>query len=92
LVVLSESEISKRLSAIEGWRYVEGAITRSFTFDSFMAGIAFVERVARAAEEADHHPDFDIRYSTVTVSVSSHDVNGITERDFRLASAVNKLA
>ncbi len=57
-----------------------------------MAGIEFVRNVAAAAEDADHHPDIDIRYSTITIAVSSHDVGGITERDFALAATINGLA
>ncbi len=89
---LSESEIETRLADVSGWSYEGGQITRTFSFDTFLGGIEFVGKVAEAAESADHHPDIDIRYSNITVSVSSHDVGGITDRDFNLAEAVNGLA
>ena len=88
----NDQEISTRLSAVQGWDYVDGQLTRTFEFGSFLDAIAFVERVARAAETADHHPDIDIRYSSVRMAVSSHDVGGITDRDFGLAETVSALA
>lgn len=87
----SETEIANRLSEVPGWSYENGLLTQTFSFDSFLAGIDFVGKVAGAAEAADHHPDIDIRYSNITVSVSSHDVGGITERDFALAAQVSGL-
>lgn len=88
----SEDEIASRLSSVPGWSYDGGQLTRTFSFDGFMAAIDFVVKVAAAAEKADHHPDIDIRYSNVKVSVSSHDVGGITDRDFKLADEVSRLA
>lgn len=89
---LSEGEITSRLNAVPGWSYVDGQLTRTFSFDGFLKGIDFVVKVAGAAEKADHHPDIDIRYTDIKVSVSSHDVGGVTERDFKLAAAVSRLA
>ncbi len=88
---LSESEISSKLADVSGWSYEGGQVTRTFSFESFLGGIDFVTRVGQAAEAADHHPDIDIRYSDIKIAVSSHDVGGITERDFRLAAAINGL-
>lgn len=89
---LSNDEIANRLSDLPGWSFEGGQLTRTFSFDGFMTAIAFVDSVAVAAESADHHPDIDIRYSNIKVSVSSHDVGGITDRDFKLATAVSGLA
>ncbi len=88
---MSDSEIESGLSSIPGWSYEDGQLTRSFAFDTFLGGIDFVGKAAQAAEAADHHPDIDIRYSTIKVAVSSHDVGGITDRDFKLAAALNAL-
>lgn len=88
---LSESEVTERLAKVDGWSSDDGQIARTFEFDRFLDGIEFVRKVAVAAETADHHPDIDIRYSTIRVAVSSHDVGGITERDFKLAMAINAL-
>jgi 4a-hydroxytetrahydrobiopterin dehydratase len=88
----SSDEIEKRLSQVPGWNYSDGQIAREFNFGAFMDGIEFVHRVAEIAEQLDHHPDIDVRYSTVRVAVSSHDVGGITDRDFRVADRINALA
>ena len=89
---LTDHQIAEKLKSLPGWTHDGGEIARVFAFDSFMEGIEFVDQVAEAAEEADHHPDIDIRYSKVKVSLSSHDVGGITDRDFRLASHISELA
>ena len=88
MAAYSEQEIVEKLKSLDGWSYEDGQITRSFSFDTFMDGITFVGKVAEAAESADHHPDIDIRYSTIAISVSSHDVGGITDRDFDLARTI----
>ena len=88
---LTEREIRAKLSGVPGWGYEDDHLTRTIEFGSFMDAIAFVERVAHAAESADHHPDIDIRYSSVRIAVSSHDVGGITDRDFALAQVVSEL-
>lgn len=88
---LTDAEIKSKLDGVPGWSFEDGQITRDFNFDTFLGGIEFVVKVAQAAESADHHPDIDIRYSTIKVSVSSHDVGGITDRDFKLAAALNRL-
>ena len=87
----SEQEITEGLSSLPGWQYDGSQIARKFEFDTFLGGIEFVRRVAEAAEAADHHPDIDIRYSSIAIAVSSHDVGGITDRDFRLAAEINAL-
>jgi 4a-hydroxytetrahydrobiopterin dehydratase len=89
---LSNDEITSRLSDVPDWSYDGNQLTRTFSFDGFMPAIDFVGNIATAAEAADHHPDIDIRYSNVKVSVSSHDVGGITERDFKLVAEVSRLA
>ncbi len=89
---LNEAEIASELQKLPGWSFEDGQITRTFNFDSFLSGIEFVRNVAGAAEAADHHPDIDIRYSAIKIAVSSHDVGGITERDFKLAAEVSNLA
>jgi 4a-hydroxytetrahydrobiopterin dehydratase len=89
---LTDHQIAEKLKALPGWAHEGKEITRVFAFDSFMEGIEFVEDVAEAAEEADHHPDIDIRYTKIKVALSSHDVGGITDRDFRLASHISELA
>jgi len=85
---LSDAEITQRLASLPGWARAESRIRRTFSFDDFKGSMAFVNRVAELAEAADHHPDVDIRYSKVTLTLSTHDAGGLTERDFDLAGKV----
>jgi 4a-hydroxytetrahydrobiopterin dehydratase len=67
-------------------------LTKSFTFKRFSDGIDFVQRVARAADKMDHHPDIDIRYTKITTTLSTHDAGGITDKDLTLAGTIEGLA
>jgi 4a-hydroxytetrahydrobiopterin dehydratase len=86
---LSEKEIRKQLPELHGWRVSRGALRCEFNFESFMKALQFVAQVGAMAEEADHHPDIDIRYSTVKLALSTHDAGGISERDFAMARAID---
>ena len=88
---LSDQEIEAALGGLEGWTTDGSALTRSFRFERFADGIAFVRLVARVADEADHHPDIDIRYTTITMRLSTHDAGGITAADVKLAGQINGL-
>jgi 4a-hydroxytetrahydrobiopterin dehydratase len=79
---LSTAEIDARLSSLPGWSRENDAVTRQFTFAGFPDAIAFVTRLAFDAEAADHHPDLQVSYKRVTVTWSSHDAGGVTEKDF----------
>lgn len=85
---LDEGEIARRLASLPGWQRRGGEITRTFAFADFKGSMAFVSRVAELAESMDHHPDIDIRYSKVTLVLSTHDAGGLTARDFTLAEAI----
>jgi 4a-hydroxytetrahydrobiopterin dehydratase len=85
---LSETEITDRLARVPGWERHGGEIRRTFAFADFKGAMAFVNRVAELAEAMDHHPDIDIRYSKVTLALSTHDAGGLTARDFDLAGRV----
>jgi 4a-hydroxytetrahydrobiopterin dehydratase len=75
----------------EGWKIVNGALERSYTFGNFVEALAFVNRVGAAAEEAKHHPDIAFGWGQATIRLSSHDVNAITERDVALARRCDEL-
>jgi 4a-hydroxytetrahydrobiopterin dehydratase len=89
---LDEAAIETELGRVNGWTRDGISITRTFEFPSFMAAIAFVDGVAEAAENADHHPDIDIRYSKVRLTISTHSAGGLTMKDFRLAADADSLA
>ena len=89
---LSDSEIHQALGRLPGWERQGIAIQRSFQFADFAAAMQFVNRVADAAEQANHHPDIDIRYSKVLLVLFSHDSGGVTKRDIRMAERINQIA
>jgi 4a-hydroxytetrahydrobiopterin dehydratase len=88
MTLLSETEIQERLRRLPGWERNGNEIRRSWSFADFAGSLAFVNRVAEIAEAANHHPDIDIRYSKVTLTLSTHDAGGLTARDFALAEAI----
>ena len=82
------------LAKLPGWSEVEGrdAITKTFTFKDFNAAFGFMTRAALVAEKNDHHPEWFNVYKTVTVTLSTHDAGGLTERDIDLALAMDRIA
>ena len=87
---LEQAEIERRLSALPGWEFKDGAISKLYRFKEFMDGIKFLNKVAEMAEAADHHPDVKINYTRVTFSCSTHDQGGVTEKDFKMASQIEE--
>jgi len=87
---LSDLEIQRALGGLAGWSRRGDVLTKTFTFEKFADGIAFVGRVAKKADEMDHHPDIDIRYTKVTLSLSTHDAGGITSSDLKLAERIEQ--
>lgn len=92
MAVLSDTEIREAIGKLAGWQRSGGAIQRIFAFPDFKAAMQFVNQVANAAEEANHHPDIDIRYNKVTMTLVSHDSGGVTQRDVRMAGRINQIA
>jgi 4a-hydroxytetrahydrobiopterin dehydratase len=88
---LSDLEIQRALGTLPGWSRRADVLTKTFTWPAFAQGIAFVTRVAKAADAMNHHPDIDIRYTKVTCALSTHDAGGITERDLELAREIERV-
>lgn len=88
LPVLSDIELKRRLGGLAGWARKGNAITRTFSFDGYPEAVAFVQRSVGPAEAMNHHPDIDVRYNRVIVTLSTHDSGGVTENDLRLAEAL----
>lgn len=82
---LTAAEITTALARVPEWTKRGAAITRTFQFQDFPAAIKFVNAVARLAEAAWHHPDIDIRWNRVALTLTTHDAGGLTRRDFALA-------
>ena len=89
---LTEHDIALRLLTMPGWHFEGDALSRKFELPSFPDAIAFVTRLAFAAEAADHHPDVPTSYKRVTVSWSTHSEGGVTEKDFAGATQSDKIA
>ena len=89
---LTADQIAERLASSPGWTAKDGAISKTYTLSSFPDAIAFVTRLAFDAEAADHHPDLRISYKKVTVTWSTHDAGGLTEKDFAGAKQSDMIA
>lgn len=90
--LLSDIAIQRALGSLPGWARRGGVLQKTYTFPTFPAGIAFVNRVAEAAEAAAHHPDIDIRYTKILCVLSTHSAGGITQKDLDLAQRMDELA
>ena len=88
---LKLSEIANYLKTVNGWKKKGNLIYRYFEFPSFAESIKFTQKVAKLADRMDHHPDIFIQYNKVTLTLSSHDVKGLSKRDFKLARKINQL-
>jgi 4a-hydroxytetrahydrobiopterin dehydratase len=88
---LTVGETAIHLGRVPGWQIETGELARTFQFADFKASLRFVNQVGELAETAGHHPDIDIRYNQVRLSLISHDEGGLTEKDFALAVQVSEL-
>jgi 4a-hydroxytetrahydrobiopterin dehydratase len=89
---LSDIAVQRGLGSLPGWGRKGEVLSKTFQFETFPDGIAFVSRVADAAERAQHHPDIDIRYTKVTCMLTTHDSGGITQKDLDMASEIERAA
>ncbi len=89
--VLSADDARSRLEKLPGWKIEEEMLVKWFGFKDFRSALHFVNRVGELAEKAGHHPDIDIRYNRVRLSLTTHDAEGLTEKDFDLAGGAEKL-
>ncbi|HVA57903.1 MAG: 4a-hydroxytetrahydrobiopterin dehydratase [Gemmatimonadaceae bacterium] len=87
---LSDVEIQRALGAMPGWSRRGETLVKSYTFARFADGIAFVNKVAGIADAMDHHPDIDIRYTKVTLTLATHSAGGITSLDLDLAGKIER--
>ncbi len=90
--VLAETALRAQIADMPGWQVHDGALEKAYSCGDFDGSMAFVNRVAAAAAEADHHPDIAISWDTVTLRWVSHSAGGITERDVEMAGKSDGLA
>jgi len=89
---LSGADIEERLAGLDGWERSGETITKQFDNGDFKGSVDFVNRLTPEAEDMNHHPDLEISWSTVTVSLSTHSEGGLTDNDFELARRIDALA
>lgn len=88
---LTEAQIEESLKALPQWSEAGGVIQRTWQFKDFLHSMRFVSMVADLAEKRQHHPDILVRYNKVTLSLSTHDAGGITQKDFDLAREADEV-
>ena len=88
MATLGDEEITTALAALNGWAREGDEIVKTFDCGSFAAAVAFVVRVGFFAEQADHHPDLDVRWKRVRVALKTHDAGGLSRKDFDLAQEI----
>ena len=89
--LLDDDEIQERLGRLEGWGREGEKIVKTFDHGDFVGSVEFVRRLTTPAEEMNHHPDLEISWSEVKVSITNHSAGGLTDADFELASKIDRL-
>jgi 4a-hydroxytetrahydrobiopterin dehydratase len=92
MTLLGNEEIEAKLSELDGWERRGEAIAKDFGRGDFVGSVKFVDALVAPAEEMGHHPDLEISWDTVTVTLSSHSEGGLTAADFELATKIDALA
>lgn len=88
---LTAKQITEKLASLPEWTKSGGVIQRTFSFPDFVHAMRFVDKVAAEAERVQHHPDIMVRYSKVTLALSTHDVGGISQKDFDFAAGADAI-
>jgi 4a-hydroxytetrahydrobiopterin dehydratase len=89
---LADAEVAERIAKLAAWKIVGGKLHREIVFKSFVEAFGFMSSVALVAEKMNHHPDWSNGYNKVVIDLVSHDVKGLSQRDFDLAAAIDALA
>jgi len=92
MALLSDSEIEARLAELSGWARAGSAIEKEFERGDFVGSVEFVSKLVEPAEAMNHHPDLEISWSTVKVTISTHSEGGLTANDFELATKIDAQA
>jgi 4a-hydroxytetrahydrobiopterin dehydratase len=88
---LTDFEIEKKLPELLEWEYYDNALHTDFEFDNFKDCMSAMNRIAFECEALKHHPEWTNVYNTLDISLTTHDADGVTELDFKLAAAINKI-
>ncbi|KAB7530040.1 4a-hydroxytetrahydrobiopterin dehydratase [Flagellimonas olearia] len=88
---LEPSEIEERLAQLQGWKFVDNFIIKSFTFKDFKEAFSAMTRIAFECEKMNHHPNWENVYNTLVIKLNTHDAGGVTEKDFKLAQIIETI-
>jgi len=88
---LNDSEVQSKLAELDGWSLEGKTIKTVKTFDGFPSAVNFVNQLVEPAESAGHHPDLEISYNKVTISLTTHDAGGLTQKDVDMAKQINAI-
>lgn len=91
MMALNLIEIEKKLEQLDGWEYIDGAIETSFEFENFKEAFSVMTRIAFECEAQGHHPDWTNVYKSLHIRLNTHDAEGVTEKDFKLAHTIEKI-
>ncbi len=91
MALLSDDEIAERLSGMDGWERDGDAISKTYENEDFVGSVELVKRIVEPAEDMGHHPDLEISWDKVTVSITNHSEGGLTAADFDLAERIDAL-
>ena len=89
---LSDQEIHTKLLKLQGWVFENGKLSKNFIFKDFISAFAFMSKIAQKAEEMNHHPDWFNSYRKVLINLSTHEVGGISRKDFDLAELIDEFS
>lgn len=90
--LLDTNEVHRQIATIPAWTYADNAITRTYNFATFPIAVTWVDEMAVAAEAMDHHPDVDLRWRRVCVTLSTHSAGGVTSLDIEMAHQLDAIA
>ena len=89
---LTESEIHAQAARLSDWQLTKNGLVRQFIFADFTSAFEFMQQVAVLAERANHHPEWSNVYSRVDITLTTHEYHGVSQRDFDLANAINRIS
>ncbi|HEY0193360.1 MAG TPA: 4a-hydroxytetrahydrobiopterin dehydratase [Kofleriaceae bacterium] len=90
--LLAAADIAHRMVTLPGWSVQDGKLHRAFAFADFVEAFGFMTRIALIAERMNHHPEWSNVWNRVTIALTTHDAGGLTDKDFALAEAMDRVA
>ena len=88
---LTNKEINIEITNIDKWKIIDGSLCKEFEFENFVKAIEFINKIAEIAEDREHHPVLTNSYNYLKIELKTHDINGISDKDFKLAKTIDDL-